>query len=178
LMVVVKADAYGHGAIIVSRTLAAQGCRYFGVATIDEARELRDAGLKARIFLQAGFFASQAREIVDLQLTPFVFHPSLIAPLEKAAVEAGRTQFPIHLKVDTGATRLGVALSELGPLIDRLRGAPTLKVEGLCTLLANASDPTSEVTDSQLAVFRSALRALSDAGFVPTICHVATSAAL
>ena len=178
LMVVVKADAYGHGAIVVSRTLAAEGCRYFGVATIDEARELRDAGLKARIFLQAGFFASQAREIVDLDLTPFVFHPSLIAPLEKAAAEAGRTQFAIHLKVDTGATRLGVAPSDLGALIDLLRGAPTLRVEGLCTLLANASDPTSEVTDSQLAVFRSALCALSDAGFVPTICHVANSAAL
>ena len=113
-MVVVKADAYGHGAIIVSRTLAAEGCRYFGVATIDEARELRNAGLRARIFLQAGFFASQAREIVDLDLTPFVFHPSLIAPLEKAAVKAGRTQFPVHVKVDTGATRLGVMPSDLG----------------------------------------------------------------
>jgi alanine racemase len=178
LMVVVKADAYGHGAIIVSRTLAAEGCRYFGVATLDEARELRNAGLQARIFLQAGFFASQAREIVDLDLTPFVFHPSLIAPLEKAAAGAGRSQFPIHLKVDTGATRLGIVPSDLGVLIDRLRGAPTLRVEGLCTLLANASDPTSQVTDSQLAVFRSALRVLCDAGFIPTICHVANSAAL
>jgi len=178
LMVVVKADAYGHGAIMVSRTLAAEGCRYFGVATIDEARELRDAGLHARIFLQAGFFASQAREIVDLDLTPFVFHPSLIAPLEKAAAATGRTQFPIHVKVDTGATRLGVVPSDLGALIDRLHAAPALRLEGLCTLLANASDPTSQVTDSQLAMFRTVLVTLSDAGFVPAICHVANSAAL
>jgi len=178
LMVVVKADAYGHGAVIVARTLAAEGCRQFGVATIDEARELREAGLNARIFLQAGFFASQAREIIDLDLTPFVFHPSLIAPLERAATTAGRTRFPIHVKVDTGASRLGVMPSELGALIDELRAAPALELEGLCTLLANASDPASKVTDSQLAVFRAALSGLSGAGFAPKIAHVANSAAL
>ena len=178
LMVVVKADAYGHGGVIVARTLAAEGCRQFGVATIDEARELREAGLNTRIFLQAGFFASQAREIVDLDLTPFVFHPSLIAPLERAASTAGRKRFPIHVKVDTGASRLGVMPSELGALIDELRAAPALELEGLCTLLANASDPASKVTDSQLTVFRAALSTLSDAGFAPKIAHVANSAAL
>jgi len=178
LMVVVKADAYGHGAVIVARTLAAEGCGQFGVATIDEARELREAGLNARIFLQAGFFASQAREIVDLDLTPFVFHPSLIVPLERAATVAGRRRFPIHVKVDTGASRLGVMPSELGTLIDELRAAPALELEGLCTLLANASDPASKVTDSQLAVFRAALSRLVGAGFAPKIAHVANSAAL
>jgi alanine racemase len=178
LMVVVKADGYGHGATIVSRVLAAEGCRHFGVATIDEARELRAAGLDARIFLQAGFFADQAREIVDLDLTPFVFHPSLLAPLEHAAMAAGRERFPIHVKVDTGATRLGVLPSDLDALIDALRAAPTLELEGLCTLLANAGDPTSKVTDSQMAVFRDALASLSEAGFKPKIAHVANSAAL
>jgi len=178
LMVVVKADGYGHGAVIVSRTLAAEGCRYFGVATIDEARELRAAGIDARIFLQAGFFASQAREIVELDLTPFVFHPSLVVPLDKAAAAAGRNRFPIHVKVDTGATRLGVMPSELSELIDALRIAPALHLEGLCTLLANAGDPGSEVTDSQIGVFRAAYSTLSDAGFVPKIAHVANSAAL
>jgi alanine racemase len=178
LMVVVKADAYGHGATIVSRVLAAEGCRYFGVATIDEARELRESGLDARIFLQAGFFASQAREIVELDLTPFVFHPSLLAPLENAALDTGRKRFPIHVKIDTGATRLGVMPSEIEDLADRLRAAPTLMLEGLCTLLANAGDPTSEITDSQMAVFRSSLASLGAAGFIPKIAHVANSAAL
>jgi alanine racemase len=178
LMVVVKADAYGHGAKIVSRVLAAEGCRHFGVATVDEARELREAGLDARIFLQAGFFASQAGEIVELDLTPFVFHPSLIAPLNSAAASRGRTRFPIHVKVDTGATRLGVMPSELGELIEAMRGAPNLELEGVCTLLANAGDPASEVTDSQIRVFRAALATLSQAGFTPKIAHVANSAAL
>src|ERR1700684_1218820 len=64
LMVVVKADAYGHGAVTVARTLLDEGCRHFGVATLDEARELRQAGVRARVYLQAGFFAEQAGEIV------------------------------------------------------------------------------------------------------------------
>ncbi|MGH7782053.1 MAG: alanine racemase [Candidatus Binataceae bacterium] len=178
LMVVVKADGYGHGAVTVARTLGAEGCRNFGVATIDEARELRRADIAARIFLQAGFFAEQAREIVELSLTPFVFDSALIAPLEAAAKSAGtRGRFPIHLKIDTGASRLGVLPANLPAFIDAMRAAPSLHLEGLCTLLANAGDPASPITDRQLSVFRAALETLRAAGFAP-IAHVANSAAL
>ncbi|MGA7872715.1 MAG: alanine racemase, partial [Candidatus Binatus sp.] len=69
LMVVVKADAYGHGAVTVARALIDEGCRHFGVATLDEARELRQAGVRARVYLQAGFFVEQAAEIIALDLT-------------------------------------------------------------------------------------------------------------
>ncbi len=86
LMVVVKADAYGHGAVTVARTLIDEGCRHFGVATLDEARELREAGIPARVYLQAGFFAEQAAEIVALDLTPFVFE----ACDDRAAGPCGR----------------------------------------------------------------------------------------
>jgi alanine racemase len=178
LMVVVKADAYGHGAIIVSRTLAAEGCGYFGVATLDEARELRQAGIDARICLQAGFFAEQAREIVALNITPFVFDSSLIAPLDAAAKALGRHDFPIHFKVDSGATRLGIIPSELPEAIDALATADALRLEGVCTLLANAGDPSSPITDAQMTVFRDALNTIERAGLRPTIIHVANSAAL
>ncbi len=94
LMVVVKADAYGHGAVTVARTLLDEGCRHFGVATLDEARELREAGVRTRVYLQAGFFAEQVAEIVALDLTPFVFDASMIALLDGAAASAGRKDFP------------------------------------------------------------------------------------
>ncbi len=178
LMVVVKADAYGHGAINVARTLAAEGCGYFGVATLDEARELRDGGISGRIVLQAGFFADQAREIVDLDVAPFVFDPSLIGPLDSAAEAAGRRDFPIHLKIDSGATRLGIVPNDLPATIDALFRARSLWLEGVCTLLANAGDPSSPITDAQLKVFRDALNAIEDAGLHPPIVHVANSAAL
>ncbi len=178
LMVVVKADAYGHGAVAVSRALSADGCRHFGVATLDEARELRKAGLDARVYLQAGFFPEQAAEIVALELTPFVFEAAMIAPLERAAAATRRRGFPIHLKIDSGATRLGVVPAGLPDVIEELRRAGSLRLEGACTLLANAGDPSSPITDAQVRVFRGALDTLKAAGFAPPVVHVANSAAL
>src|SRR5260221_6621683 len=85
IMAVVKADAYGHGAIEIARALRRHGCAHFGVATVEEARELRAAGVSDRIYLLAGYFADQLPDIVALDLTPPIFDLSLIAPLEHAA---------------------------------------------------------------------------------------------
>lgn len=178
LMVVVKADAYGHGAVTVARALLDEECRHFGVATLDEARELRNAGIRARVYLQAGFFAEQAAEIVALDLTPFLFDVALIAPLDRAAASAGRTDFPIHIKIDSGATRLGVMPADIPDAIEAVRKAAALQVEGVCTLLANAGDPKSPITDAQLKVFNDAIQTLNAAGIKPSLVHVANSAAL
>ncbi len=178
LMVVVKADAYGHGAVTVARTLLGEGCRHFGVATLDEARELREAGISSRIYLQAGFFAEQAPHIVELDLTPFVFDVALIELIDRAAVAAGRRDFPIHVKIDSGATRLGVMPPQVGDLIAAIRRAQSVRLEGICTLLANAGDPSSPITDAQLRVFHAALDTLEASGMRPEIVHVANSAAL
>ncbi len=178
LMVVVKADAYGHGAVTVSRTLIDEGCRHFGVATLDEARELRETGVRARVYLQAGFFAEQAAEIVALDLTPFVFDASMIGLLDRAAASAGRRDFPIHVKIDSGATRLGVMPADIPDLIEAVRSASAVRLEGVCTLLANAGDPQSPITDAQLRVFNKAIETLKAAGMKPSVIHVANSAAL
>src|SRR6266849_5182295 len=146
LMAVVKADAYGHGAVEVARVLHDEGCGHFGVATVEEARELRDAGLISRIYLLGGFFAEQAEDVVGLDLTPSICDVSLVDPLNKAAHSLERHDFPVRL-------------------------------EGACTLLANAADPSSPVTDHQLAHFRGALAALNGAGFDLPVNHVANSAA-
>ena len=178
VMVVIKADAYGHGAIPVAKSLAAEGCGHFGVATIAEASELREAGIRTRIFLLGGFFPEQAREVLALEVTPFIFDVSIIAPLNAAAKELGRRDVAVHLKIDTGATRLGVLPSELARAIEELRGATWLKLEGACTLFANAADPASDVTDRQLRVFTDALATLETAGMRPEIVHADNSAAL
>ncbi|HXN85118.1 MAG TPA: alanine racemase [Candidatus Binataceae bacterium] len=178
MMVVVKADAYGHGAVAITKALVAEGCGHFGVATIVEASELRDAGIRARIYLLGGFFAEQARKVIELDITPFIFDVSLVAPLQAAAKELGRKDFPVHLKIDSGATRLGVLPADLPRAIAELRAAPSLKLEGACTLFANAGDPTSTITNSQLQVFGDALAALATAGMKPAVVHAANSAAL
>ena len=178
LMVVVKADAYGHGAVTVTRTLIDEGCRHFGVATLDEARELREAGIRTRVYLQAGFFAEQVAEIVALDLTPFVFDASMIGLLDRAAASAGRIDFPIHVKIDSGATRLGVMPADIPDVIAAVRAASAVRLEGVCTLLANAGDPKSPITDAQLRVFNHAIDTMKAAGMKPSVIHVANSAAL
>ncbi|HUN59461.1 MAG TPA: alanine racemase [Candidatus Binataceae bacterium] len=178
IMAVVKADAYGHGAVETARVLAADGCLHFGVATVEEARELRAAGLDQRIYLLGGFFADQAEAIVALNLTPAIFDPALVEPLAACAVKCGRTPFPVHLELDTGASRLGVIPSDLPRLIDLLRATPALDVEGACTLLANAADPSSPITEHQLTVFKESVATLQAAGLNLRLNHVANSAAM
>lgn len=178
IMAVVKADAYGHGAVETARVLASDGCLHFGVATVEEARQLRTAGLDQRIYLLGGFFADQAETIVALNLTPAIFDPALVEPLAAYAAKCGRTPFPVHLELDTGASRLGVIAADLDRLIDLLRTAPALEAEGACTLLANAADPSSPITESQLAVFKEAVATLQAAGFNLRLNHVANSAAM
>jgi alanine racemase len=178
LMVVVKADAYGHGAVTVARCLGDEGCRHFGVATLDEARELRNSGVHGRVYLQAGFFAEQVAEIVALDVTPFVFDAAMIGLLDSAARAASRSDFPIHVKIDSGATRLGVMPAEIPTLIENVRRASAVRLEGVCTLLANAGDPQSPITDAQLKVFHAAIDTMTGAGMRPSVLHVANSAAL
>ena len=177
LMAVVKADAYGHGAVEVARTLRDEGCGHFGVARVSEARELRAAGVRERIYLLGGFLAAEAGEIVALDLTPFVYDTSLIAPLQRAVEAQARARFHIHLKIDSGATRLGILPDELDNTIAELDRAPSLEVEGVCTLLVNAGDPQSPITDAQLKTFNAAAARLRTAGIRPTVAHVANSAA-
>jgi len=176
-MAVVKADAYGHGAIEVSRALVAEGCRHLGVARICEARDLRAAGIAERIYLMGGFFAEEAVEIVALDLTPFVFDVAAIGVIDRAARALGRTGFPVHLKVDSGAGRLGVTLDRLEAAIAEFRRAGSVTIEGVCTLLADAGNPTGPISDRQFAAFNTALAQLEAAGLRPRVTHVANSAA-
>ncbi len=177
VMAVVKADAYGHGAVEVARTLRREDCGHFGVARVAEGRELRAAGVQDRIYLLGGFLANEADELVELDLTPFVFDAELIAPLERVVESRGRRGFPIHLKIDTGATRLGILPGELDRAIARLELAPSLAVEGVCTLLVSAGDPASSVTAAQLGIFNDVMHRLRASGINPLVAHVANSAA-
>jgi alanine racemase len=178
IMAVVKADAYGHGAIEVARVLRDEGCARFGIATVEEARELRASGLRERLYLLGGFFAEQSAAIAELALTPAIFDLSLIEPLNQAALDAGRGPLPVHLKLDTGATRLGVLPADLDAMLALMRRAPALRFEGAFTLLASAADPSSQVTDHQLRLFHAAVAKLRAAGFELPVNHVANSAAI
>ncbi|PYX49109.1 MAG: alanine racemase, partial [Acidobacteria bacterium] len=136
---IVKADAYGHGAVECSRALEAEGARWLGVTSLDEAIPLREAGIRANILLMTGFWRGEESEIVRLHLTPTVWEPGQIELLDTAASRMGVARHPVHLKVDTGMGRLGVAVEQLPSVLTALKAAKHLALEGLSTHLASSS---------------------------------------
>jgi alanine racemase len=135
LMAVVKANAYGHGAIAVARAALAAGADRLGVICLDEGEELRRAGITAPILIMGFTPVSQAERVVDLSLTPTVSSQQMALALSRFAVEKSVT-VTIHLKVETGLNRYGLPPEQLLPLAESLRQLPGLDVEGLFTHFA------------------------------------------
>lgn len=176
---VVKADAYGHGAIECSLALEEEGAQWFGVTSLDEAIPLREEGLKGRILLMTGFWRGEEEEIVRLGLTPTVWEAWQVESLEKAAARLGVGRHPVHLKVDTGMGRLGTGLETLPSIAGLLAGAKHLEAEGLSTHLASSEVLDAPSSEAQLKHFEEARRTVRDAGLAPSFAHVAnTSAAI
>jgi alanine racemase len=175
---VVKADAYGHGAVECSRALEAEGARWLGVTSLDEAIPLREAGIGANILLMTGFWRGEEAEIIRLRLTPTVWEPWHIESLEKAAAALGVARHPVHLKVDTGMGRLGVAVDQLSGVLDALRVAKHIVLEGLSTHLASSEIMDAPSVAEQERNFDVARRMVRDAGMEPTFVHMANTAAV
>jgi len=174
---VVKADAYGHGAVECSRALEAEGARWFGVTSLDEAIPLCEAGIRGRILLLTGFWRGEEEENVRLKLTPTVWEPMQIELLEMAASQLG-VNHPIHLKVDTGMGRLGIAPADLSRICSALRAAPHLVVEGLSTHLASSEVLDAPSVPEQLRIFDEVRRQLRNEGIDPPLVHVANTGAV
>ena len=175
---VVKADAYGHGAVECSRALEAEGARWLGVTSLDEAIPLREAGIRANILLMTGFWRGEESEIIRLHLTPTVWELWHVEALETAAAEMGGARHPVHLKVDTGMGRLGVAMSRLPALLAALGAAKHLELDGLSTHLASSEIMDAPSVAEQEHVFESARRMVREAGMDPAFVHMANTAAV
>jgi alanine racemase len=174
---VVKADAYGHGAMECARALQAEGATWLGVTSLDEAIPLREAGIESRILLMTGFWRGEESEIVRLRLTPTVWEPWHVESLENAAA-SGTVRQAVHLKVDTGMGRLGVALAELPAVLKALGAAPHLVLEGLSTHLASSEIMDAPSVAEQEHRFAEAQRTVRAAGFDPSLVHMANTGAL
>ena len=175
---VVKADAYGHGATECARSLEEEGARWLGVTSLDEAIPLRDAGIQVRILLLTGFWRGEEEEIIRLRLTPTVWEPGQVELLEKAAAGLGIPKHPVHLKVDTGMGRLGVAPEDLPGVVSALKSSPHLMLEGLSTHLASSEVLDAPSVGEQLRSFEEAKGVLRNAGLEPALVHVANTGAV
>ncbi|MGO9126764.1 MAG: alanine racemase, partial [Terriglobales bacterium] len=174
---VVKADAYGHGAVECSRALEEDGARWFGVTSLDEAIPLREAGIRGRILLLTGFWRGEEEEIVRLSLTPTVWEPGQIELFEKAAARLP-AKHSVHLKVDTGMGRLGASPQDLPRISAALKAAPHIVVEGLSTHLASSEVLDAPSVVEQLHCFEQARKFLRSEGIDPPLVHAANTGAV
>lgn len=178
ILAVVKADAYGHGALPVTQRLLAAGVEDFAVATLDEALELRRGGVAAAVLVLGGCYPGQEAAFIKYRLLPVLLDKDTTLRL---AAEAHRqkTLLPVHLKVDTCMGRVGFLpeqLREFLPTLQRLEG---LKIVGLMSHLACADELDSSVmTGVQQQQFQVLQQLLASAGIRPADIHVSNSAGL
>jgi len=174
ILAVVKANAYGHGAVPVAHALAKAGADAFGVATLQEGIELRTGGLSRPILLLAGFFPGEEEEVLAHNLTAGICDLAQLEGLGAAARRAGR-EVRCHLKVDTGMGRLGIGCDELARAAALLDAHPHMKLEGLYTHFAAAEDFTSHQTTEQIARFERVRAELAERGVRPSLLHLANT---
>ena len=177
LIGVVKANAYGHGAVPVARCLQAAGIDHLAVALLEEAVELRQAGVTVPILVMGALEPVQMEEVARREATPALFRADQLEALERCAAGLGR-RLPFHLKVDTGMGRLGVPWRELAALLDALGRCPHLELQGLFTHLACADDPEHPLTAVQMERFEESLDLVRRKGHAPRLNHLANSAAV
>jgi alanine racemase len=174
-MGIVKADAYGHGAVRVARVLLEAGAPLLAVALVEEGLELRESGIEAPILVMGAAYGERYDLLVQHRLTPIVFTPEQIERLARAARSAG-VRTAAHLEIDTGMGRLGVAPGELPEVVEALRGSPEVELDGICTHFASADVEPRATTERQMRLFREASDALARAGLAPRLHHLANSA--
>ena len=178
VMAVIKANAYGHGAVACARRLSSEGAEWFGVALPEEGVELRSSGITQPVLCLGGYWPGQAALCIQHRLTPVVYRLDMIESLHKAASNAG-VVVDVHLKVDTGMGRLGVRHDELGEFVTALEPFRNVRIDGLMSHLAAADDAACQpLTRDQIKRFEEAIVLLRDHGYRPTHLHLANSAGL
>ncbi|HTW25451.1 MAG TPA: alanine racemase [Candidatus Baltobacteraceae bacterium] len=179
ILAVVKANAYGLGAVPVSKALAKAGADRFGVTCQNEGIELREAGIRKPILVLTGFWPGEEKSFIRHGLTPTVTRLDDVKNLERAA-KAARVKSPLkfHLKINTGMNRLGLPPEQIDAFASALADCRHIQLEGTFTHFASAEDFSAQQTDDQEAAFRASLERLRALRVSPGIVHMANSGAI
>ncbi len=177
ILAVLKADAYGHGALTVARTALNNGASCCGVASVDEGLNLRGGGVDAPILVLGYTPAWLAKAALLHNVALTLYDTDAARAFSRAAVDLRRTA-RVHIKVDTGMSRLGLLPEQVIPFVEKIRALPGLDLEGIFTHFSVADEADLEYTRWQLARFREVLDRLAEIGVAFRIVHCANSAAL
>jgi alanine racemase len=175
LMAVVKANAYGHGAIPCAARLQEEGADWFAVATFEEAIELRQNGIVRPILNLGGFWPGQERELLNFDLTPMIFDLEQARALNAAAEDQNKIA-TVHVKIETGMNRVGFQKTDWLSTAKEMAALPNLEVQGLMTHFAVAEKLSEkEFTEHQMELFAEAVQVFLDAGHRPEFVDMANS---
>ena len=178
IMAVIKADAYGHGAIPCAKAAIETGVEYLGAGIIEEGIELRENNITEPILILGSIFPDEVADLVRHNFATILCTPHLAQALAKEAEKQGKT-VNVHIKVDTGMNRLGVLPENLLPLIKTISNLPALKLEALSTHFSSADDEDKSITTQQIELFQKTLIELQEAGVtMPPLTHLANTSAL
>ena len=175
VMAMVKADAYGHGTVMAAKAFSRAGCTAFGVAELREAVLLREAGIQGDIYVIIGFAEIDAGLFFQYQLTPVIYSYAAVQALSIQAVALGQ-EIGVHIKVDSGMSRLGIFPSDIPAFADTIASLPGIKITGLMSHFPESDNPAAESTLKNFAQFAGACRALKNR--FTTLCHIANSGAV
>ena len=177
ILCVVKADAYGHGATDVARRLALHGADYFGVATVEEAVELRDSGITTPILVMSGIFPwDEIKPVLANNLTPVVYDFHTLHRIQEESAHFD-SLLKIHIKIDTGMGRLGFHPDDMPSVIDHIKNTANVRVEGLMSHFAS-SENRDEHGINQITRFKKVLDLFKDNSIEPELAHMANSGVL
>ncbi len=177
LIPIVKANAYGHGLEPIAQTAIKSGAKLIGVATVEEAVRLRDAGIETPILVMMPSSREALRLFVEYQLTPIVSDTSLAETLNTLANEARRV-VPIHCKIDTGMGRQGIGYDEALEKLQFIKRITNLDIQGICTHFPTADRTDDSFTQAQIKSFKQLVKQMEKAGIPYEMAHAANSAAI
>jgi alanine racemase len=177
ILAVVKADAYGHGALRITQELGRLGISRFAVATLQEGIALRDAGVRASILLMGALFPEQLADLVEYRLTPVLSETGTARQLVDL-LQTRRRPYPVHIKVDTGMGRLGLVPDAALDLLQSPAFKGPLRAEGLMTHLADADGEEPAYTQAQIERFQRLVDRARAVGLSIPLLHAANSAAI
>ncbi len=177
VMAVVKADAYGHGAVSCARRLSLEGAEWFAVALPEEALELRlEGNLRQPILSLGGCWGGQETACIKYNIVPVIYRTDMAERLDRAARDAGVVA-DVHVKIDTGMGRLGVRYDAANEFADALLPFKNIRVDGMMTHFAAADEPDRDCfTNEQIERFNDAVKNFRGRGFYPTYEDMANSA--
>lgn len=178
IMAVVKSDAYGHGAVPVARTVLENGAHMLGVGDSTEAIELRQSGILAPILVLGALIEEEIGWMVSYDITPTVHSLDLLGLLNDEARRQNK-RLKVHLKVDTGMTRLGARSERAIEIAHQIKAMPHLELEGMATHLSSSFNPDeSAFTSRQIALFKEVVAKIDKEGIKIPLKHIASTGAI